>query len=604
MLMIKKMKRAKENGGVGVTFGGAFSAKKRGIKSGSAKAGSENGTSSRDGESDARMLLELTHGGQGNGTFNGVDRFSIPERWESMVLANDTRIKNLVDVYFQVVYPIFPLFHSPCMKSRVASRDYLTDHSFFADIMAICSLASARARDGALLPGQWEPGYFQNPPSESFFAAVKETMPRDLGAMRGLDWMRTCAIMALYGIQVGKIEIMHQYLGIYHSLVSMDGLHDEKNWPKNIGIFWSMYALEVYSSIVWGTIIRCREAQFHVSYPSEVDDEFFSDAGYHPSLNPLANPSCWLRGWNFTTDLYRILEHAMDDFHRRRPTNSGFCPSELFNREIPDQSVVLDKVMFLYEDLPAQFKETKLNPLNGNGGLEDKNSFQAANITATLQLVRMILFTSEDATVDRKCAIARDLLESFAKIPVPFLRAISSPLLHHIAGIGTILGSAIEGPISETSYIQVRDVLLQMADLLSNLETGITRTVGASSRLRAQIRSIDNYMATQRQNDQPHLLLNNYGATPIANMIKVEPNPNIDPSLQEAGIPEVNGFQATANPYDYTNPATVAVSVGPGAMSVMGPQDEQFMQLPPELLEGWPWPLDMSQGLASGPGQF
>ncbi len=122
------------------------------------------------------------------------------------------------------------------MKSRVASRDYLTDHSFFADIMAICSLASARARDGALLPGQWEPGYFQNPPSESFFAAVKETMPRDLGAMRGLDWMRTCAIMALYGIQVGKIEIMHQYLGIYHSLVSMDGLHDEKNWPKNIGI--------------------------------------------------------------------------------------------------------------------------------------------------------------------------------------------------------------------------------------------------------------------------------------------------------------------------------------------------------------------------------
>jgi len=60
--------------------------------------------------------------------------------------------------------------------------------------------------------------------------------PRDLSAMRGLDWMRTCALLALVGIQVGKIEIMYQYLGLYHSLVVMDSLHDEKNWPKEIGI--------------------------------------------------------------------------------------------------------------------------------------------------------------------------------------------------------------------------------------------------------------------------------------------------------------------------------------------------------------------------------
>lgn len=61
-------------------------------------------------------------------------------------------------------------------------------------------------------------------------------MPRDLSAMRGLNGMRTCAILALYGIQVGKIDIMHQYLGMYHSCVAMDGLHNEMNWPKDIGI--------------------------------------------------------------------------------------------------------------------------------------------------------------------------------------------------------------------------------------------------------------------------------------------------------------------------------------------------------------------------------
>lgn len=115
--------------------------------------------------------------------------------------------------------------------------------------------------------------------------------------------------------------------------------------------------------------------------------------------------------------------------------------------------------MEMHEQLPARFKETKLMPQNGKGGLEAKFSFQAANITATLQLVRMVLFSADEATVEQKCDIARDLLDSFAKIPAFFLRAISSPLLHHFAGIGTILGSVIEGPLSEPSYLQVREVL-------------------------------------------------------------------------------------------------------------------------------------------------
>jgi hypothetical protein len=29
---------------------------------------------------------------------------------------------------------------------------------------------------------------------------------------------------------------MHHHLGLYHSLVAMDALHNEANWPENIGI--------------------------------------------------------------------------------------------------------------------------------------------------------------------------------------------------------------------------------------------------------------------------------------------------------------------------------------------------------------------------------
>lgn len=44
----------------------------------------------------------------------------------------------------------------------------------------------------------------------------------------------------------------------------------------------------------------------------------------------------------------------------------------------------------------------------------------------------MVMFTSEDATVEQKCNIARELLDGFAEVPVFFLRAISSPLVCHL----------------------------------------------------------------------------------------------------------------------------------------------------------------------------
>jgi len=40
-----------------------------------------------------------------------------------------------------------------------------------------------------------------------------------------------------------------------------------------------------------------------------------------------------------------------------------------------------------------------------------------------------------------------------------------------------------------------------MADLLASLEVGMTRTVGATQRLRSQVERIDEYMATQRQQE-------------------------------------------------------------------------------------------------------
>jgi hypothetical protein len=127
-----------------------------------------------------------------------------------------------------------------------------------------------------------------------------------------------------------------------------------------------------------------------------------------------------------------------------------------------------------------------------------------------------------------------------------------------------------------------------MADLLANLEEGMTRTVGASSRLRNQITAIDNYMSAQRQGgfSAP------YAPTiPTATLSKQQPNPNIDPNLQNAEMSDgATGFPT--NPYEFP----------PGVNGMSGAADEQFQfQVPAELLEGFPWNFDIAQGFGQIP---
>lgn len=108
-----------------------------------------------------------------------------------------------------------------------------------------------------------------------------------------------------------------------------------------------------------------------------------------------------------------------------------------------------------------------------------------------------MLFACGGGSIEERCKIASEVIDAFTRTPVTYLRAISSPLLHHLAGIGSILGSVFEEPISETAYEQVRVVLLALAQLLENLEHGIHSTTSAQ-RLRDLVARIDSYMNSQR----------------------------------------------------------------------------------------------------------
>lgn len=50
--------------------------------------------------------------------------------------------------------------------------------------------------------------------------------------------------------------------------------------------------------------------------------------------------------------------------------------------------------------------------------ISDRYGFQAANITATVQLLRMVLLASEENTIEQRCHVVSNVVHAFMRIPV------------------------------------------------------------------------------------------------------------------------------------------------------------------------------------------
>lgn len=119
--------------------------------------------------------------------------------------------------------------------------------------------------------------------------------------------------------------------------------------------------------------MRQRAAQSCVRYPAEVYDD--DDIIESQSRLPENETVSFIRGWNFTTDLYRILERVTE-FQRTREVNQvlpGRHLSDMFSgvdmsNAKPNRQEVLATMRDLFEELPAEFKSAR--PMNGDIMLE------------------------------------------------------------------------------------------------------------------------------------------------------------------------------------------------------------------------------------------
>ena len=128
--------------------------------------------------------------------------------------------------------------HGADKPLQISRGEYATDKDLFPVTMAACALVSARVRDQAIFIPSWDVQELSETPSETFYnAAVRYSNGCENSKQAyTLNTLRCFALLALTAIQYGKIREMQLFLGKYHTFVAMDGLHDESNWPKDIGI--------------------------------------------------------------------------------------------------------------------------------------------------------------------------------------------------------------------------------------------------------------------------------------------------------------------------------------------------------------------------------
>lgn len=99
-----------------------------------------------------------------------------------------------------------------------------------------------------------------------------------------------------------------------------------------------------------------------------------------------------------------------------------------------------------------------------------------------------------------------DLIEEMTLIPVDYLRAIGSPMLQELAGVGHMLTSFIGRQLLPADYHQLRQVIQAMALFLENLGPSLPAAVEAGNKLSQHIVRIDEYLLQQRAQPQDSIL--------------------------------------------------------------------------------------------------
>ncbi|KAK6076204.1 C6 transcription factor [Seiridium cupressi] len=406
---------------------------------------------------------------------------------------------------------------SPGIEGVSKRRGYRSDWGLYTFTMAVCTMAAGRLCDGVLMPTGPHPLRLQAATLLRIcYNAAVEAIPSDILSVPDCyQAMKAKAILAAACLQNGDWKRAVAHLGDHASLSAMSGFCQKSNWPSQLNevqkqerrrVFWGVYQQEQYLSSNFNFASRQREVKAMVRYPAEVfDDDDIPETGVQLWSEHIS----FIKGVNYCTDLYRILER-MEGTVRKRQQATTTEPGgkiEAFSGIYPSKKLGSDSVHLvsqLYEELPQELKKPKL--LTGDLRA-DRYGFIACNVLLTTQTLRMLLVGTGAPNVHLRCAIASELLDELSTIPVVFFHASSTVSLHHLAHIGHMLGGDVQNKLPIWTYLQVRNILIVLADFLEKIESDRMINTGLAEKLRTQIDRINQCMKQTSSSDQETGLL-------------------------------------------------------------------------------------------------
>ncbi|TPX13618.1 uncharacterized protein E0L32_006089 [Thyridium curvatum] len=295
-------------------------------------------------------------------------------------------------------------------------------------LMALCAVSSQTAS----LKAVFDSALIDGPPvhdSDLYFLEAVSKIPMRIAQSQDLDYLRSFGLLAVYSLRCGNHTDLHRYLGLYHALVAQHGFHDESRWPSDISLsdvddrrrlFWCVYRLEIHSACVLGHVVRMPESQVFVLYPRIT-----------PAMEP--ETQAWTAGWDYITDLYRLLEYAMFSLRgckNRKPILAG-----LLDR--PSPTTLLDSLHRLKAAKPRILLADPDSAFQSN-----RCKYMAVEIICMETLVNIMALLYCQAPASEVMTVADNFLKEVAMVPLIMFRIASSQIVHQILGVGHMLCNA------------------------------------------------------------------------------------------------------------------------------------------------------------------
>lgn len=307
--------------------------------------------------------------------------------------------------------------------------------------------------------------------SDQYFSEAVSNIPLRIDQPHELDYMRSFGLLAVYSLHRGDHSDLHRYLGLYHALVAQHGFHDETRWPRGLSpsdiddrrrLFWCVYRLEVHSACVFGHVVRMPESQVSVLYPRITPETE-------------AETNAWTAGWDYITDLFRLLEYAI--FSLRGCKNRKPVLAVFYGQPSPESLL----------DVLCRLKSNKPHILAGLGDSDsvlqsNRCKYMAVQITCTETLVNIMALLHKHAPAREVMDVTQKLLDAVTQAPLIMFKIAGSQMVHQFLGVGHMLCNASRYDDWGTRP-EARRLIAFLGDLVNSLSNDIPSAARAGEQL-------------------------------------------------------------------------------------------------------------------------